>query len=92
MIISMRPFIVALGAGVLAASILTASAQQAAAPLGSLVLPAGFQADVFADKVENARDDGPRLQAGPCSSARGPLARCMRSWTATVITRRTGSC
>ncbi len=55
MILSMRPFIAALGASVLAASILTASAQQAAAPLGSLVLPAGFQADVFADKVENAR-------------------------------------
>ena len=55
MIISRRPFIVALGAGVLAA-VLTAAAQQAAAPLGSLVLPAGFQADVFADKVENARE------------------------------------
>ena len=55
MIISRRPFIVALGTGVLAA-VLTAAAQQAAAPLGSLVLPAGFQADVFADKVENARE------------------------------------
>ena len=30
-------------------------AQQAPAPLAALVLPAGFQADVFADKVENAR-------------------------------------
>ena len=44
----------ALAAGMLAAGV-TASSQQAAAPLGPLVLPAGFQADVFADKVENAR-------------------------------------
>ena len=86
MIISTRPFIVAVSAGVLAASILTASARQAAAPLGSLVLPAGFQADVFADKVENARE------MGRCSLARGPLARCTQSWIATVITRRTGWC
>ena len=40
--------------GALAAG-LTAFARQSAAPLSSLVLPAGFQADVFAENVENAR-------------------------------------
>ena len=52
--ISTRPFVVALCSGVLAAG-LTASARQAPPPLGPLVLPAGFQADVFAENVENAR-------------------------------------
>ena len=33
----------------------TTFARQGASPLASLVLPAGFQADVFAEKVENAR-------------------------------------
>ena len=44
--------------GLCAATILTAgaaTAQQAASPLSSLTLPAGFRADVFAEKVENAR-------------------------------------
>jgi glucose/arabinose dehydrogenase len=54
MIMSMRPFIVVLGAGLLATS-LTTSARQGASPLPPLVLPAGFQAEVFAEKVENAR-------------------------------------
>ena len=48
------PFVVVLCAGVIAAG-LTASARQGASPLAPLVLPAGFQADVFAEKVENAR-------------------------------------
>jgi len=56
MIMPTRPFLVALGTGVVAASIVTASSQQAASPLASLVLPAGFHADVFADGVENARE------------------------------------
>src|SRR4051812_5020966 len=56
MIMPTRPFLLALGTGVLAASIVTASSQQAASPLASLVLPAGFHADVFADGVENARE------------------------------------
>ena len=54
MIMSTRPFLTVLCCGVLAAG-LTGSARQGAAPLPPLVLPAGFQADVFADKVENAR-------------------------------------
>jgi glucose/arabinose dehydrogenase len=44
--------------GLCAATILTAgaaTAQQAASPLSTLTLPAGFRADVFAEKVENAR-------------------------------------
>ena len=52
--ISTRPFLSVLCCGVLAAG-LTASARQDSAPLPPLVLPAGFQADVFAEKVENAR-------------------------------------
>ena len=51
---STRPVVVVLCSAVLAAG-LTGSARQSAPPLASLVLPAGFQADVFADKVENAR-------------------------------------
>jgi len=51
---STRPFVVALYAALLATR-LTASARQGASPLAPLVLPAGFQADVFAEKVENAR-------------------------------------
>src|SRR3990170_1651202 len=54
MIISTRPFVVALGCGVLAAA-LTASARQGPAPLAALVLPAGFRAEVFAENVDNAR-------------------------------------
>ncbi len=44
--------------GLCAATILTAgaaTAQQAASPLSTLTLPAGFRADVFAEKVENER-------------------------------------
>ncbi len=44
--------------GLCAATVFTAgaaTAQQAATPLSSLTLPAGFRADVFAEKVENAR-------------------------------------
>ncbi len=44
--------------GLCAATILTAgaaTAQQAASPLSTLTLPAGFRADVFAERVENAR-------------------------------------
>jgi glucose/arabinose dehydrogenase len=40
--------------GVLAAGV-TASTQQEPRPLGPLVLPAGFRAEVFAEKVQNAR-------------------------------------
>ena len=49
---STRTFIVL--SAVLAAG-LTTFARQGASPLASLVLPSGFQADVFAEKVENAR-------------------------------------
>ena len=56
MIMSTRSFLAALGAGVIAASTPTASSRQAASPLASLVLPAGFHAEVFADNVDNARD------------------------------------
>jgi len=56
MIMSTRPFLLALGTGLLAASIVTAASQQGASPLASLVLPTGFHADVFADGVENARE------------------------------------
>ena len=54
MIMSTRPFLVALSAGVMATG-LTAFGGQTAPPLPPLVLPAGFQADVFAENVENAR-------------------------------------
>ena len=55
MTMSTRPFTVALCAGVIA-TCLTASARQGtSSSLAPLVLPAGFQADVFAEKVENAR-------------------------------------
>ena len=54
MIVSTRPFVVALSAGVLATG-LTAFGRQTAPPLPQLTLPAGFQADVFAENVENAR-------------------------------------
>ena len=64
-----RTLVVALGAGSLAASLAaspqtaspqmtspqTASSQPAAAPLAGLTLPPGFHAEVFADKVDNAR-------------------------------------
>jgi glucose/arabinose dehydrogenase len=52
---STRPFLVVLCFGVLAAG-LTASARQGTPPSpAALMLPAGFHAEVFADKVENAR-------------------------------------
>ena len=54
MTIYTRSFVVVLCFVVLAAG-LTASARQDASALAPLVLPAGFQADVFAEKVENAR-------------------------------------
>ena len=56
MIRSTRSFSLTLCVGVLATG-LGAAARQAPppSPLGSLVLPAGFRADVFAEKVENAR-------------------------------------
>jgi glucose/arabinose dehydrogenase len=54
MFTSPRSFVAAIGSAVLAAGV-AASAQQPAAPLAPLVLPAGFRADVFAEKVENAR-------------------------------------
>jgi glucose/arabinose dehydrogenase len=55
-----RMLIVAVGIGGLAASLTassqTASSQPSASPLASLVLPAGFHAEVFADNVDNARE------------------------------------
>jgi len=52
MTISTRSFVVL--SGLLAAG-LAVSGRQSASPVAPLVLPAGFQADVFAEKVENAR-------------------------------------
>ena len=52
---STRSFVVALTAGVLVAGIL-ASARQTPSPLRDLVVPTGFQVDVFAENVENARE------------------------------------
>jgi glucose/arabinose dehydrogenase len=49
-----RTTLVALGVGAVSVG-LTAAVQPTAGPLASLVLPAGFHAEVFADKVENAR-------------------------------------
>ena len=54
MIMSTRAHLLVLCSGVLAAG-LTGFARQESAPLPPLVLPAGFQAEVFAEKVENAR-------------------------------------
>ena len=54
MTVPTRFSVIALLSGVLAAG-LTVSARQGAAPLASLVLPAGFQVGVFAENVENAR-------------------------------------
>jgi len=58
MLTSTRSFVVALCAGIVAIG-LTSSARQGppppAGPPAPLLLPAGFQADVFAEKVENAR-------------------------------------
>ena len=42
-------------AAVVARRRLTAFARQGATPLAPLVVPAGFQVDVFAENVENAR-------------------------------------
>ena len=50
-----RPFVVALCSSVLAAG-LVASARQTPPPLGALVVPEGFHAEVFAENVVNARD------------------------------------
>jgi len=50
-----RAFVAVLSVVVLALG-LTGAARQAPRPLGSLVLPAGFHADVFAENVGNARD------------------------------------
>jgi len=55
MITSTRPFVVALGATVIAAGVI-AAARQTAPPPGGLIVPAGFQVSVFAEKVENARE------------------------------------
>ena len=49
-----RTVVVALGSGVLAASVTTPPTQTTSS-LAQLVLPAGFRAEVFADKVDNAR-------------------------------------
>src|SRR5215218_1625639 len=51
---STRRFVVALCAGALVAG-LTVLAQQAARPLGALVVPAGFKFEVFAENVGSAR-------------------------------------
>jgi glucose/arabinose dehydrogenase len=55
MTMSTRPLLVVLCAGLLAVG-LTAASQPVQSPLGSLVLPTGFRAEVFADNVENARE------------------------------------
>jgi hypothetical protein len=47
-------FVVALSAGALITG-LTVLAQQAATPLGALIVPAGFKFEVFAENVANAR-------------------------------------
>jgi glucose/arabinose dehydrogenase len=49
-----RRFVATLCTAVIATSVV-AFARQGASPLASLVLPEGFQAEVFAEKVENAR-------------------------------------
>ena len=49
-----RAFVVSVCTAVIATGV-TAFARQGASPLASLVLPEGFQAEVFAEKVENAR-------------------------------------
>src|SRR6476619_4829357 len=58
MMMGTRSFVVALCAGIVTTG-LTSSARQGppppAGPPAPLVLPAGFQADVFAEKIENAR-------------------------------------
>jgi len=52
---SKRSFVVALCSTVLAAG-LVGFAGQTPPPLGALVVPEGFHADVFAEKLDNARD------------------------------------
>ena len=54
MTISTRPVIVVIGVALLAMGVAT-SARQETSPLPPVVLPAGFHAEVFAEKVENAR-------------------------------------
>ncbi len=54
MAISTRSFVVALCSSVLAAGLVAFAGQTP--PLGALVVPEGFHADVFADNVENARE------------------------------------
>src|SRR6266699_392927 len=50
-----RPLVVALCSAVLAAGLTVSARQAAPRPLGPLVLPAGFHAEVFAENVGNAR-------------------------------------
>jgi glucose/arabinose dehydrogenase len=50
-----RQFLVVLWSGVLTASVIAAARQDTSSSLPPLVLPAGFHAEVFAEKVENAR-------------------------------------
>lgn len=67
----------ALLVGLCTATILTAdttTAQQTAAPLSSVTLPAGFSADVFAENVENAR-----------TMVRGPQAEVAREATSARV-------
>jgi glucose/arabinose dehydrogenase len=52
--ISTRSFVVALCSSVFAAGLVASAGQTP--PLGALVVPEGFHADVFADNVENARE------------------------------------
>jgi glucose/arabinose dehydrogenase len=51
---TLSKFVVAVSAAVLVAG-LVASARQGSSPLESLVLPAGLHAELYAEKVENAR-------------------------------------
>jgi hypothetical protein len=71
--------------GVLAAG-LAVSGSQSAAPLATLIVPAGFQIEVFAENVGNARSMalGPQ---GTCSSGRSTPATSTPSSIATGITR-----
>ena len=54
-----RAFTVVLCSSVLVASVMTYPAQTTS-PLGQLVLPAGFRADVFAENVDECPLDGAR--------------------------------
>ena len=52
--VSTRSFVVALCSSVFAAGLVASAGRTP--PLGALVVPEGFHADVFADNVENARE------------------------------------